>query len=97
VRSYHSLKAANVLGTQEVLRLAVTNGFATRVKPVHYVSTNGVFPFGDEAPPAGCTETADVAATWRDLKVNVSHVLYGMRCYTATLLLLLAAPLLAAS
>jgi thioester reductase-like protein len=70
VRSYHSLKAANVLGTQEVLRLAVTNGFATRVKPVHYVSTNGVFPFGDEAPPAGCTETADVAATWRDLKVT---------------------------
>lgn len=30
---------------QEVLRLAVTNAFGTRVKPVHFVSTNGVFPF----------------------------------------------------
>jgi thioester reductase-like protein len=76
VRSYHSLKAANVLGTQEVLRLAVTNGFATRVKPVHYVSTNGVFPFGDEAPADGCTETADVAATWRDLKVTFFYATF---------------------
>lgn len=34
-----------VLPEQEVLRLAVTNAFGTRVKPVHFVSTNGVFPF----------------------------------------------------
>lgn len=51
VKPYHALKSVNVLGTQEVLRLAVTNGIAkTRVKPVHYISTNGVFPtsFSDE-------------------------------------------------
>lgn len=45
VKPYAALKSVNVLGTQEVLRLAVTNGLAkTRVKPVHYISTNGVFP-----------------------------------------------------
>jgi thioester reductase-like protein len=37
---YAMLKAANVLGTQEVLRLACH----TRLKPVHYVSTLSVFP-----------------------------------------------------
>jgi thioester reductase-like protein len=47
VKPYAALKATNVLGTQEILRLAVTNGaFETRVKPVYYVSTNGVFPYG---------------------------------------------------
>ena len=35
---YQALKAANVLGTQEVLRLACQ----TRVKPVHFISTIGV-------------------------------------------------------
>lgn len=34
-RPYAALKAANVLGTQEMLRLAVTD----RLKPVHHVST----------------------------------------------------------
>jgi amino acid adenylation domain-containing protein/thioester reductase-like protein len=38
--SYTMLKPANVLGTQEVLRLACD----TKVKPVHYVSTISVFP-----------------------------------------------------
>jgi amino acid adenylation domain-containing protein/thioester reductase-like protein len=37
---YSMLKAANVLGTQEVLRLACH----TRIKAVHYVSTISVFP-----------------------------------------------------
>lgn len=37
---YSALKAANVLGTQEVLRLASH----TKVKPVHFVSTLSVFP-----------------------------------------------------
>eukprot|EP00529_Nitzschia_sp_RCC80_P008612 CAMPEP_0113494810 /NCGR_PEP_ID=MMETSP0014_2-20120614/29294_1 /TAXON_ID=2857 /ORGANISM="Nitzschia sp." /LENGTH=1147 /DNA_ID=CAMNT_0000388705 /DNA_START=150 /DNA_END=3593 /DNA_ORIENTATION=+ /assembly_acc=CAM_ASM_000159 len=45
IKPYQSLKASNVLGTQEILRLATTNGFIkTKVKPVHYISTNGVFP-----------------------------------------------------
>ncbi|OLR94124.1 type I polyketide synthase [Actinokineospora bangkokensis] len=38
VRPYRVLKAANVLGTQEVLRFAAT----TRLKPVHHVSTLAV-------------------------------------------------------
>jgi thioester reductase-like protein len=45
IKPYSSLKESNVLGTQEILRLATTNGFVkTKVKPVHYISTNGIFP-----------------------------------------------------
>jgi thioester reductase-like protein len=40
VYPYEALKPANVLGTQEVLRLASRH----RTKPVHFVSTLGVFP-----------------------------------------------------
>ncbi len=36
---YSALKAANVLGTQEILRLAFTG----RLKPVHFVSTISIF------------------------------------------------------
>ncbi|MEA5505986.1 amino acid adenylation domain-containing protein [Halotia wernerae UHCC 0503] len=36
---YSTLKGANVLGTQEVLRLASQ----VKVKPVHFISTNGMF------------------------------------------------------
>jgi amino acid adenylation domain-containing protein/thioester reductase-like protein len=39
VYSYSALKAANVLGTQELLRLATQ----TRIKPVHFISTVDVF------------------------------------------------------
>ncbi len=39
LRKYHELKPANVLGTQEVLRLACDGA----VKPVHFVSTIYVF------------------------------------------------------
>jgi thioester reductase-like protein len=39
VYPYSALKAANVLGTQEVLRLATQ----TRIKPVHFISTVDVF------------------------------------------------------
>ncbi|WP_414587304.1 amino acid adenylation domain-containing protein [Scytonema sp. PCC 10023] len=38
---YPKLKAANVLGTQEVLRLASQ----IKLKPVHYISTFSVFPW----------------------------------------------------
>ncbi len=40
IDAYEKLKPSNVLGTQEILRLASTG----RVKPVHYVSTLAVFP-----------------------------------------------------
>jgi amino acid adenylation domain-containing protein/thioester reductase-like protein len=50
IKPYSSLKEANVLGTQEILRLATTNGFfKTKVKAVHYISTNGIFPVEKEA------------------------------------------------
>ena len=49
---YSALKPANVDGTREVLRLACRR----KVKPVHYVSTNGVFPRG-QGP---CEEEADL-------------------------------------
>mmetsp|Transcript_3298 Transcript_3298/g.8829 ORF Transcript_3298/g.8829 Transcript_3298/m.8829 type:complete len:1112 (-) Transcript_3298:68-3403(-) len=50
IKPYASLKESNVLGTQEILRLATTNGFIkTKVKPVHYISTNGIFPVDVEA------------------------------------------------
>jgi amino acid adenylation domain-containing protein/thioester reductase-like protein len=42
VYPYAALKAANVGGTREVLRLACRHG----AKPVHHVSTNGIFPPG---------------------------------------------------
>ena len=50
IKPYSALKAPNVLGTQEILRLATTNSlFSTKVKPLHYISTNGVFPVNKEA------------------------------------------------
>mmetsp|Transcript_29308 Transcript_29308/g.62813 ORF Transcript_29308/g.62813 Transcript_29308/m.62813 type:complete len:1141 (-) Transcript_29308:157-3579(-) len=50
IKPYSSLKESNVLGTQEILRLATNNGFIkTKVKPVHYISTNGIFPVDAEA------------------------------------------------
>ena len=57
---YEALRAANVGGTQEVLRLAASG----RAKRVHHVSTIAVFPggrghldrVGEEAPPTGTPE-----------------------------------------
>jgi len=39
VYGYASLKAPNVLGTQEILKIASTS----KIKPIHYVSTIGMF------------------------------------------------------
>lgn len=52
VQPYQSLKAANVLGSIEVLRLAATE----RPKAIHYVSTLSVFA-GRPSNPQGFTET----------------------------------------
>jgi thioester reductase-like protein/amino acid adenylation domain-containing protein len=52
VYPYSALKAANVGGTREVLRLACRHG----AKPVHHVSTNGIFPPGTEL----CEEETDL-------------------------------------
>ncbi|GMI01344.1 hypothetical protein TrLO_g1131 [Triparma laevis f. longispina] len=50
-KSYADLKKTNVLGTQEVLRMGVTNGISgdlgmsfAHVKSVYYISSNGIFP-----------------------------------------------------
>jgi amino acid adenylation domain-containing protein/thioester reductase-like protein len=43
---YHMLKPTNVLGTQEVLRLASLD----EIKPVHFVSTLSVFPLESQTP-----------------------------------------------
>ncbi|HYO60253.1 non-ribosomal peptide synthetase/type I polyketide synthase [Archangium sp.] len=43
---YESLRAANVLGTREILRLATR----TRAKTLHYVSTVSVLPLGRKDP-----------------------------------------------
>jgi amino acid adenylation domain-containing protein/thioester reductase-like protein len=52
VYPYSELKAPNVGGTREVLRLACRHG----ARPVHYVSTNGIFP-----PDMGlCEEDIDL-------------------------------------
>ena len=54
VYPYSALKAPNVGGTREVLRLACRHG----AKPVHHVSTNGIFP-----PDNGlCEEETDLDA-----------------------------------
>jgi amino acid adenylation domain-containing protein/thioester reductase-like protein len=52
---YETLKAANVLGTQQVLRLATT----TRLKPVHFVSTLSVLPHLNSGQPALETDRND--------------------------------------
>ncbi|MDI1442657.1 myxochelin non-ribosomal peptide synthetase MxcG [Polyangium sp. 6x1] len=46
VRDYRSMRAVNVLGTREVLRLAA----AARPKPVHHVSTLAVAPSISKSP-----------------------------------------------
>ncbi|MDT4329580.1 non-ribosomal peptide synthetase [Methylomonas sp. MS20] len=52
VQPYRALKAANVSGSVEVLRLAATE----RPKAIHYVSTLSVFA-GNPSNPQGFTET----------------------------------------
>jgi thioester reductase-like protein len=56
--AYSTLKPANVLGTQEVLRLASLG----RPKPVHYVSTTGVFFSAGGPALETVDETTDLEA-----------------------------------
>jgi thioester reductase-like protein len=66
VYPYAALQAANVGGTQEILRLACTD----RVKPLHYVSTDAVFDAADyygrlvpEMSPLGDTDGIELGYT----------------------------------
>jgi len=54
--SYLGLKATNVLGTQEVLKLA--NNFQT--KPVHFISTTGVFSIDDSNSEIRVVRESDI-------------------------------------
>lgn len=54
IRPYKVLKSTNVLGTQEILKFACTG----RVKPVHYISTIGVFEPGQY--PNGIHDDASI-------------------------------------
>ncbi len=57
VRPYSVLRAANVLGTQEVLKLACH----TTLKPLHYISTLGIFgAIGHFTGATLVLETADI-------------------------------------
>ncbi|WP_280232615.1 non-ribosomal peptide synthetase [Nocardia cyriacigeorgica] len=69
LESYADLRAANVGGTTEVLRLATT----TRIKPVHFVSTlnavlgtetSGIVLEDSDIPAAEVTRHGYVAAKW---------------------------------
>ncbi len=56
VYPYSALKAANVNGTEEILRLACQ----TRVKPVHFISTVDVYPFAGETGIEKVKEEDDI-------------------------------------
>lgn len=56
MHSYSTLKAANVLGTQEVLRLASN----IRMKPVHYISTVDVYSVGEGSLDRVITEESPI-------------------------------------
>ncbi len=67
VYAYPALKAANVLGTQEVLRLACRR----RIKPVHYVSTLSVFPA--VATEQEVLREEEAPDCWKDLEDGYSQ------------------------
>lgn len=78
---YHLLKAANVLGTQEVLRLACH----TKIKPVHYTSSIAVFELGNYAD--GVTLSEDRLP---DPGAEASSTGYAQSKWVAERLMLLA-------
>ena len=65
---YSALKSANVLGTQEVLRLATQS----RVKPVHFISTIGVF-LSDRVPQEKVIRDDDIPAHSQGLRLGYSQ------------------------
>ncbi|XP_038055415.1 linear gramicidin synthase subunit D-like [Patiria miniata] len=53
VYPYEALRGANVIGTQNIVLFSCTN----KIKPLHYVSTNSVFPVGLK----NCCEDSDMS------------------------------------
>jgi amino acid adenylation domain-containing protein/thioester reductase-like protein len=69
---YRMLKAVNVLGTEVILRLACHK----KQKPVHYVSTMGVFPQASLFTPAGDYEwimKEEDVPSWHGLEMGYSQ------------------------
>ncbi|XP_076468299.1 uncharacterized protein LOC143299079 isoform X1 [Babylonia areolata] len=62
---YSALHGPNVLGTENIILFASTG----KVKPIHYISTNGVFPHGQK----GCSEDTDLSEQWRLLTDGYSQ------------------------
>ena len=59
------------MGTQEILRLATTNGFIkTKVKPVHYISTNGIFPVHSKAYTNSDSATPEIVHLKEDIDLD---------------------------
>ncbi|AHY45894.1 Thioester-redct: thioester reductase domain [Rubrobacter radiotolerans] len=73
VYPYSALRAVNVEGTREVLRLCCSG----RPKPLHHVSTDGVFPPGSGV----CREDADLEPLLSDLEDG-----YGQTKWAAEML-----------
>jgi amino acid adenylation domain-containing protein/thioester reductase-like protein len=68
VHGYEMLEAANVRGTEEILRLAATS----RLKPVHYVSTMSVFP-ASVPEGSGVTTEAELLQQWQSLPTGYAQ------------------------
>jgi thioester reductase-like protein len=68
LHTYATLKAPNVLGTQEILRLAATGA----PKHVHYVSTLSTIPPIESAGPAITSET-ELAEFWPGLSMGYNQ------------------------
>ena len=88
VKPYSALKSANVLGTQEALRLSVTNGATmTKVKPFYYVSTNGIFPIAESAYDVRSGESKGQVVCEEDVDLEKLHANldegYGMTKWVA--------------
>ncbi|XP_074650108.1 uncharacterized protein LOC141905204 [Tubulanus polymorphus] len=62
---YQALHGPNVIGTQNVILFASTN----KIKPLHYVSTDAVFPHGLK----NCSENDDVSQLYGQLEDGYSQ------------------------
>jgi fatty acid CoA ligase FadD9 len=80
VLPYNQLFAANVLGTAELIRLAIT----TKLKRVHYVSTLGVYAFAERL----VDEDSDIRHAIRACEIDDSYANgYGISKWASEVLL----------
>jgi thioester reductase-like protein len=80
VYPYEILRAANVLGTQEILKLACRR----RLKPVHYVSTLGIFAVNSNTPrvvdeASALPETSNILDDYSRSKLAAERMIHIAR------------------